>query len=162
VREEWWWSFSSHSRRSTAREFGVLWRVRVSFKRLDPDQSAFIGPEIGGEFGKTSRFGGLPESGERRFCVWSRVNVGIRGFVHLWNGVFDDCIVRDGKFTRGVVGVRVFVHGQRRILFLVREYRAVRDIRRSRGENEFGHFRDSDDDIDVNQSFISENFRRKW
>ncbi len=162
MREEWWWSFSSHSRRSTAREFGVLWRVRVSFKRLDPDQSAFIGPEIGGEFGKTSRFGGLPESGERRFCVWSRVNVGIRGFVHHWNGVFDDCIVRDGKFTRGVVGVRVFVRGQRRILFLVREYRAVRDNRRSRGEDEFGHFRDSDDDVDVNQSFISENFRRKW
>ena len=88
--------------------------------------------------------------------------MGIRGFVHLWNGVFDDCIVRDGKFTRGVVGVRVFVRGQRRILFLVREYRAVRDNRRSRGENEFGHFRDSDDDVDVNQSFISENFRRKW
>ena len=49
---------------------------------------------------------------------------------------------------------RVFVH-QRRILFLVREYRAVRDNRRSRGEDEFGHFRDSDDDVDVNQSFIS-------
>ena len=86
----------------------------------------------------------------------------VRGFVHLWNGGFDDCIVRDGKVKRGVVGVRVFVRGQRRILFLVREYRAVRDNRRSRGENEFGHFRDSDDDVDVNQSFISENFRRKW
>ena len=58
--------------------------------------------------------------------------------------------------------MRVFVRGQRRILFLVREYRAVRDNRRSRGEDEFGHFRDSDDDVDVNQSFISENFRRKW
>ena len=56
MREEWWWSFSSHSRRSAARELGVLWRVRVSFKRLDPDQSAFIGPEIGGEFGKNESF----------------------------------------------------------------------------------------------------------
>ena len=110
---------------------------------------------------KTSRFGGLPESGERRFCVWSRVNVGIRGFVHLWNGVFDDCIVRDGKFTRGVVGVRVFVRANAGFCFLCGNI-AVRDNRRSRGENKFGHFRDSDDDVDVNQSFISENFRRKW
>jgi len=145
----------------------VLWRVCFSFKRLDPDQSAFAGPEIG--FGDERRktrsrksFNGVPKSGERRFCVWVRVNVGIRGFVHLWNGVFDDGIVRDGKFTRGVVGVRVFVHSQRRVLFLVREYRAVRDNRRSRGEDEFGHFRDGDDDVDAGQSFISENFRRKW
>ena len=72
-----------------------------------------------------------------------------------------------GDFAFGLglmwVSAVLFITGMAfSILFLVREYRAVRDNRRSRGENEFGHFRDSDDDVDVNQSFISENFRRKW
>lgn len=83
--------------------------VRVSFERFDFNQSSFAGEEISRETRRFESFDGVSQSGEGRFCVWVRVDVGERGVAHLWRGVFDEPIVRDGKFARRVVGVRVFV-----------------------------------------------------